>query len=88
MAVSAWLPLRDTYPEEMSTGSALAKLVMIHGAEDRVVRKEWARLSASLIKKWGRNVSYVELEGEGHSLSGAADVILSTALTALKDALA
>lgn len=77
---SGYLPILNTYPEDLTQDSKDAVISMVHGTLDEIVPVQAARLSAAAIKSFNRTVEYVEYEGEGHSLDGVRQDLYLVAL--------
>lgn len=84
VTLSAYLPIIETYPAELTADSAMAPLLMMHGSADEVVPPFVAESSADFIKGLGRTVQYIEFEGEDHKLGNDLDRIFAAATTALQ----
>lgn len=76
---SGFLPIAETYPEEMTTDSADAPVVMVHGAKDSVVPVQFARQTRDLLVALQRPVRYIEFASEGHRLVGVQGQVFSEA---------
>ena len=48
-ALSAWLPLRDTYPGALGPGAAELPILQCHGDADQVVNYGWGKGSFELL---------------------------------------
>ena len=84
-ALSAWLPLRNDYPNALSDKALDLPVLMCHGDSDEVVPPRWGRGSfESLVRPQGddttsgqelslglRNAEWKEYSGLGHSASEA-----------------
>ena len=79
VSLIGYLPINSTYPAEMTDDSASAPLLMYHGDQDEIVPVEAARLSAQIMQNLGRNVTYIELEGESHALKSFPQVLVASA---------
>lgn len=87
VCISGYLPLAGTYPEAMTLESAAAPLLMMHGSVDEIVPVEGARLSAATIRTLGRDINYVELEGEDHRLDDALPKVFEATIALLNKVL-
>jgi len=63
--------LRKVSPIE-NASKARAPILIVHGADDSVVPVEQSRAMHVKLKRAGRNVTYIEMPGDDHWLSGAA----------------
>lgn len=73
---SGFLPIAETYPEEMTADSKNAPVVMVHGDKDTSVPVKFARQTRDLLVALQRPVRYVEYAGEGHLLEGVEEQVL------------
>lgn len=71
--VSSFLPMRDSYPAEMTDASAAAPVVMFQGTADEMLPVEIARKTRDTLRRLGRDVRYVEYPGEKHALAGVVE---------------
>uniref|UniRef100_A0A6T6ARW1 Phospholipase/carboxylesterase/thioesterase domain-containing protein n=1 Tax=Compsopogon caeruleus TaxID=31354 RepID=A0A6T6ARW1_9RHOD len=50
IGASTWLPLRDSYPAELSEANQKTPLIVLHGDRDGVVSPRWGQMSADFVK--------------------------------------
>mmetsp|Transcript_2174 Transcript_2174/g.8524 ORF Transcript_2174/g.8524 Transcript_2174/m.8524 type:complete len:239 (-) Transcript_2174:404-1120(-) len=67
VALSTWLPLRESYPEELSESNKETPILMCHGGADQVVPFARGKLSADLLSDMGRNVEFKRFPNMPHS---------------------
>jgi dipeptidyl aminopeptidase/acylaminoacyl peptidase len=67
---------RDRSPRELVT-ALTGQYLVIHGSLDPIVPVEHTRDFVAALKNVARSVTYLELSGEGHTVSGA-DALLSS----------
>lgn len=84
VGLATWLPLRSSYPAELSPDAADAPLYLAHGTEDKVVPISYVRTSARKIDSLGRTVTLKEYEGEGHTLQNSGLEVAMDVLAFLK----
>ena len=70
VGVSTWMPLRDQYPKEAEDGGKDAKVLLIHGTDDKVLDYELAEKTKEALEENDRSVRLVSMKGEDHLLSG------------------
>jgi dipeptidyl aminopeptidase/acylaminoacyl peptidase len=63
--------LRKVSPIE-NADKARAPILIVHGSDDSVVPVEQSRAMHGKLKRAGKNVTYIEMPGDDHWLSGAA----------------
>lgn len=71
--VSSFLPMRDSYPAEMTNASAAAPVIMFQGTADETLPVEIGRKTRDTLKRLGRDVRQVEYPGEKHALVGVVE---------------
>lgn len=85
---SGFLPFPESYPREMSRGSANAPALIFHGSKDERILVKFGRASRDFLRKLGRNVTYVEFEGGTHTLERFVGKTIPRTASFLKHALA
>ncbi len=83
LGLSTSMILPERYPAELTNASISAPAFLVHGAEDKIIPIEIARLSNSLLLSYGRNSTLLELEGERHGLE-SEDAQMTVTVTTLK----
>jgi len=68
VALSCWLPLRDTFPANIA-GNVETRMLVCHGDADPVVPHRWGQESASILKKFNKCVDFRTYKGLSHSSS-------------------
>lgn len=68
IALSCWLPLRDTFPANIA-GNTETQMLVCHGDADPVVPHRWGSESASILKKFNKTVDFRTYKGLSHSSS-------------------
>lgn len=71
VALSAWLPMRDSYPAALSEHAKNTPVFVGHGELDELVQPKFGQLSANTLKDIGLNVTFEMYEGMSHSSSPA-----------------
>ena len=71
IALSTWLPLRDSYPEKLSQVAAHLPILQVHGDADQVVSYEWGSGSHKILETMLKDPPprFLTIEGMGHSSS-------------------
>lgn len=85
IGVSTYLPVAESYPDELGGGSEDVELLMVHGRIDDVVPFASGRLSRDIIRAVGRTVRWVALEGD-HFLALERDIVTEEVTKQLKKA--
>lgn len=65
--LSAWLPLRASYPDALATGAKRRPVFLGHGDGDMVVRYQFGRESGRKLEEMGFRVRFETYGGMGHS---------------------
>jgi len=68
VALSCWLPLRDTFPANIA-GNVETRMLVCHGDADPVVPHRWGQESACILKKFNKCVDFRTYKGLSHSSS-------------------
>lgn len=71
VALSTWLPLRQTYPQMLGPHAGSTPIFIAHGTADQVVRIRLAELSVKALQKIGIDASLSIYPGVTHSASEA-----------------
>lgn len=67
-SVVGFLPVPESYPNEMTSMSKDSPILFINTDKDELVPIALARLSVQYLKRLGRKVDFVELKGLPHNL--------------------
>lgn len=87
VALAGYLPISDSY-NDLNIETTIAPALMIHGSLDAVVPVAAARQSAARMQELGRDVIYIEIEGESHNLQRSQPGVISAVTGLINVALA
>jgi len=68
IALSSWLPLRESYPAQLGLGARKLPLLLAHGDADLVVPLAWGQLGHDRLRECGLDVRTVTAGGVGHGV--------------------
>lgn len=69
VALSTWLPLRDSYPEKFSEHAKQTPVFFAHGEDDNIVPTQFGQKSAQRLKELGIEVTFKTYSNMAHSAS-------------------
>ena len=67
IALSTWLPLRQSYPDKFGPHACETPIFYGHGRDDPLVRFTFGKAANDLLKGWGVKTTFEAYEGMGHS---------------------
>lgn len=85
ISISGFLPIAHTYPAALHDGSRTSPGLLFHGDADKLVPVLAGRMTADAMLGFGRNVSYVEFEGDEHLVPDSFDVVVQKMVGLLRE---